>query len=132
MAHSSRGYVLLRRGQTTAETGSGDLAKPGSGATITLWASNSNVNSTYAGARWKRLIVNLYVSHASVASGLVFAESQDGTNYRTLVAYTVAATTYTKNTVSVSAPYIKITYQNDTNVLTTWEMSVLGDSEEAV
>lgn len=130
--HSSRGYVLLRRGQTTAETGSGDLAKPASAATITLWQSNSNVNSTYAGARWKRIIVNLYVSHASVANGLTFDESQDGTNWRNLVAYTIAATTYTKSTVSVSAPYIRVRYQNDANTLTTWEMSVLGDSEEAV
>ncbi len=112
--------------------GTGAVAAPGSGATITLWASNANNGSVYTTTSlYKRLIVNIYSSAASAASGLTFEESNDGgTNWRTVVSYTIAATTYTKNYVSVSAPYVRVRYVNSASVLTTWEMSVLGDQTE--
>lgn len=126
----SSGYVLLRRGVTTVAAGSGEQAKPASGATITLFTSADNQNSSYGGPRFKRLIVNIYSSHASAASGLKFQESVNGSDWRDLVSYSISATTYTKNIVAVSAPYVRVTYENSANTLTTWEMSVLGDVEE--
>jgi len=127
---SGCGYTLLRRGVTSPAAGSGDLAAPTSGQTITLWQSNSNVNSTWGGPRWKRLIINIYSSHASAANGLTIDESVDGTNWRNVTSYTISATTYTKNYVAVSAPYIRVQYQNSANTLTTWEMAILGDTGE--
>ncbi len=119
------GYVILRRGVLTPTDG--ELSTPGSGAQITLWSSAGNPNSSYGGARFKRLIVNLYVSHASGTNGLLFQESADGTNWRDLVSYTVAATTLTKTSVGVSAPYVRVLYTNSANVLSAFELTVMGD-----
>jgi len=109
----------------------GSVAAPGSGATITLWLSTDNLRPLQT-ARKKRLIINIYTSHVSATNGLQIDESNDGgpTNWRNLVSYTIAATTYTKNVVSVSAPYVRVRYVNSANVLTTWEYSVLSDEDE--
>lgn len=124
------GYVALRRGVLAPATGSGEQDDPASGATITIWASNSNVGSSYSGSRWKRLELSIYSSHASDTNGVKFEESHDGTNWRTLVEYTLSATTYTKYDVAVSAPYVRVRYVNSANTLTAWEMSLFGDTEE--
>src|SRR5690348_10468271 len=118
-------------GQELLATSAGGsaVAAPGSGATITLWSSVGTAGT--AGSRYKKIIVNIYSSAASGTNGLVIAESNDGgTNFRTVTAVTVAATTYTKTYVTVSAPIIKVSYTNSANVLTTWEMSVLGDQQD--
>jgi len=122
------GQQLLATSYSTA--GSQSVAAPGSSATITLWAGAANVVQSTAGARWKRIIVNIYSSAASAASGLQFDESVDNSNWRNVVSYSISATTYTKNYVSVSAPFVRVRYVNSANVLTTWEMTVLGDQTE--
>lgn len=121
-------------GQELASTAGGiaAVAAPGSGATVTLWLSTDNSRLAMQTARVKRLIINVYSSHASAANGLQIDESNDGgpTNWRNVVSYTVAATTYTKNYVAVSAPYVRVRYVNSANLLTTWEYSVLTDEDE--
>lgn len=130
MANHS-GYVLLRRGVTTVATGAGDQAKPGSSATITLWESDPAATSnTRLGLQHKRVVVNLYSSHASATDGLSFEESNDNTNWRVLVTYTLAATTYSKYYVAMCAPFTRVRYTNSANTLTTWESAVLGDANE--
>ena len=124
------GYQLLRRGEVSPTAGTGEQAAPTSGQTITLWSSADNVSASHAGARWKRLVINVYSSHASATDGLKIEESQNNSNWRTLKTYTIAATTYTKNYVAVSAPFVRATYENSANTLTAWEMSVLGDADE--
>lgn len=127
---SVHAYDLLARGVTTAPSSGGTITKPASGATITLWTSADNQNSTNGGRRYKRLALSLYSSHASGASGVSFEESIDGSNWRTLVQYTLSATTYTKYYVAVSAPFVRVRYTNSANTLTTWEMSLFGDEDE--
>lgn len=106
----------------------GYIVAPGSGATITLWDSNADGTAKSIGFRYKRVIVNVYSSHASAASGLSFQESHDdGTNWDELVAYTVSATTYTKSLVGMSAPRIRVRYTNSANVLTSWRGAVIVD-----
>jgi hypothetical protein len=138
MSLDEAGYVQLARGVLTPPTPNpeGYIAAPGSGATITLWQSAptpSNDRRSIGpnrGRRFKRLVVNIYSSHASAVNGLAFQESQDETNWRDVVTYTIAATTYTKNYVAVSAPFVRVVYTNSAAVLTAWEMSVLGDAYE--
>ncbi len=110
--------------------GSGAVAAPGSGATITLWSSAGNILVATQGARWKRLIINVNSSAASAASGLQIDESPDGTNWDNLVSYSVSANTFSKYYVSVGAPFVRVRYVNSANVLTTWRMSILGDQTE--
>lgn len=126
------GFTVLRRGAlTVGASNPGDLAAPASGATQTIWSSDSNHNGQRGGARFKRLILNLYSSHASATDGVKVQESSDGgTTWRTLVDETLAATTYTKYDVAVSAPAVRVTYENSASTITTWEMSLLGDTCE--
>ena len=126
----SPGYVKLQHGVLSPTAGSGEHAAPTAGETKTLWVSNANVNNTYGGAKFKRLICNIYSSHASVADGLKFEESNDGSTWRTLVNYSVAANTYTKNIVATDAPFVRVRYANPAVTLTAWEMSIYGDHEE--
>jgi hypothetical protein len=125
-------YQLLVTGVTAVTAGSGQQAAPTTGQTKTLWTSDANVpNATATGSRWKRLVINVYSSHASAASGLKIYEKQSaGATYRELTAISVSATTYTKNYIAVSAPFIKVDYENSANTLTTWELSILGDTDE--
>lgn len=128
-----RQEVLARGTAVAAPVGTGQISAPGSGASITLWESNPAATQQQlqgrqpGGARFKRLIVNIYASAASGTNGLDIQESQDGASWRTNTAYTINATTYTKNIVSVSAPFLRVRYTNSASVLTTWEMSVIGD-----
>jgi hypothetical protein len=106
----------------------GYVAAPGSGSTITLWDSNADGRMKSQGPRYKRVIVNVYSSHASAASGLSFQESaDDGTNWDELVAYTVSATTYTKSVVAMSSQRIRVRYTNSANVLTAFRGGVIVD-----
>lgn len=134
MSLEDQQYVLSRGITTPPTEGSPYVAKPASSATITLWDSTSNLLTPALanpiGARYKRLGVGIYVSHASLASGLQFDVSVDGSNWRNLVSYTIAATTLTVNYVSTIAPHVRVRYVNDANTLTTWEMWVIGDESE--
>lgn len=137
MSLDEAGYVQLARGVLTPPQPNpeGFVAAPGSGATIVLWQSSNDANDrrargANAGRRKKRLVINVFASAASAVNGLNIQESQDGTNFRDLVSFTVAATTYTKNYIAVSAPFLKVNYTNTAAVLTAWEMSVLGDDYE--
>jgi hypothetical protein len=130
------GYIYLRRGVLTADLNNPQLAiPPTSGQTITLWSSEGTVGPVQAnadrGARWKRIWVNIYSSHASAADGLSFEETNDdGVNWDVNVSYTIAATTYTKVSVAVSAGGLRIRYTNSANTLSAWRFGVLGDSFE--
>lgn len=138
MSLDEAGYIQLARGVLTPPQPNpeGYVAAPGSGATITLWQSAPTPNTDRRsigpnrGRRFKRLVVNVFSSHLSAANGLVFQESQDEVNWRDLITYSIVAVTYTKNYVAVSAPFVRVTYANSANVLTAWEMSVLGDAYE--
>lgn len=129
---------LLARGAITVPAGSGLVAKPGSGATITLWTSQNTANqatgtadtSTPNGYRFKRLIINVLTDQNSAASGLVVQESDDGTNWNTLTSASVVAGTRTKLYVSVAAPDVRVQYTNIAAVLGVWQMSILGDEYE--
>lgn len=127
-------YVMLRQGGLTATAGTGRQAAPGSGATITLFDSNANNPGAQRGSRWRRLISRIKSSHISAVDGLKFQESYDGTSWDTLIAYTVPATTaavpYSVYSVAVAAPNVRVTYENSANVLTTWQMTLEGDTEE--
>jgi hypothetical protein len=128
---NSGGQLCVARGKLSTSTGDGFIAAPGSAATITLFDSGADNSVSTVGAAVKRVIVNIYASAASAASGLTFDETHDnGTNWRNVVSYTVAANTYTKSYVSMSAPRIRVTYTNTAAVLTAWEMGVLIDGKE--
>ena len=130
MGITPRMEVLAKLGSAT-----GQVAQPGSGATITLWDSGATISGAASqvankngGTRFKRLIINIESSHVSAANGLQIDETNDdGTNWDNLVSYTVAATTYTKSVVSVSAPRVRVRYVNSANVLTQWRGSIIGD-----
>ena len=111
-------------------TVTGGIATPGSGATITLWSSSANGESATIGARHKRLIVGVYSSAASAASGLQFDVSVDATNWINLTSFSVSATTLSMNYVSTAAPFLRARYVNSANVLTTWYAWVIGDQTE--
>ncbi len=121
------GYTVL----AVLGSATGQKAAPGSGSTITLWASNLNNAAGDKGARYKMFVINIYSSAASAASGLVISESSDkGATWDSLSTASVSATTYTKTYFKASAPDIKIEYTNSAAVLTTWRGSVLGDAME--
>lgn len=130
MGITPRMEVLAKLGSA-----SGQIAQPGNGATITLWDSGGTISGAVSqvankngGARFKRLLINIFSSHVSAANGLQIDETNDdGTTWDNLVSYTIAATTYTKNVVSVSAPRVRVRYVNSANVLTQWRGAVLGD-----
>jgi len=123
------GYIELARCATAAVAGTGIQAAPGSSATITAWSSENNNDSAGRGNRYKRLAVGAYSSHVSATDGLKFEEKINST-WRTLVTYTLAATTYTKYYIATSAPAVRVRYVNSANVLTEFDLVVLGDTEE--
>ena len=114
-----------------------NVAAPGSGATVTLWLSTDSFKPEQT-ARIKRLIINVYSSAASAANGLQIDENNnanaDGTpvsaSWRNVISYSISATTYTKNFVAVSAPFVRVRYVNSASVLTNWEYAVLTDETE--
>lgn len=116
------GYVKL-----ASSFGNSAVALPGSGSTITLWSSIGNATAE-RGLRWKRFIVNMFVSHVSAASGLSFQFSVNGgVTWREYVAFTINATTATVTTPPAYGSDNRIQYTNSASVITTWEMEVLGD-----
>src|SRR3990167_1014684 len=130
MASGAAGYVSLVTGVVTPAAGTGHQSAPTSGETKVLWSSADNVNSTYGGARFKRLVMNITTSAVSQADGLEFQESNDGSAWSRLVAYTVPAAQYSKYYVATNAPYVRVRYSNSVATLTTWDMHLDGDPLE--
>lgn len=126
MSHTPE-RVMLARSAITGKPGG--QAAPGSGATITIWESAVNMLSSLDCQPFQRVQLNIYSSHDSGASGVVFLSSFDqGANYRTQ-----SATTYTNASDGartwdylMKGGNVKITYTNSANVLTAWEMEVVG------
>lgn len=117
------GYVKL-----ASSSGNSAVALPGSGSTITLWSSIGNATAD-RGLRWKRFIVNMFVSHVSATGGLSFQFSVNGgATWREYIAFTINATTVTPNYVPAAGSDLRIQYTNSASVITTWEMEVLGDT----
>ena len=124
---NSERRFLIKRGNLTGTTGA--QAAPGNGATITIF--DSPVDATQwapDGIPFDRLQLNIYSSHDSGASGVVFSSSFDrGTNYRTQ-----STNTYTNAGGATSYDYlmkgghVKIAYTNSANALTAWEMELIG------
>ena len=118
--------VTLARGFLLGTTGGGNAA-PGSGATITIF--DSTLNTTWVGSfPYNRLQFNVYSSHDSGASGVVWSSSFDrGTNFRTQ-----DTETYLNANGPSSYDYLvkgngtKLAYTNSANVLTAWEYELIG------
>lgn len=76
----------------------------------------------------ERITINIYSSHDSGASGVVFTSSFDrGANFRAQATFTytnaAGATTYD---YLMKGGHVKVAYTNSANVLTAWEMEVFG------
>lgn len=118
---------LIHRGNLTGTGGA--QAAPGSGATITIFDSTTVVSMwDPIGMPVERIQLNIYSSHDSGASGVVFSSSFDrGANFRTQSSNTytnaAGATTYD---YLMKGGHVKIAYTNSANVLTAWEMELWG------
>lgn len=123
------GIIILRRGIMNPTGGAPEQAQPGSGSTITIWDSSLNTNglSPTRGPQLSRVVLAIFASHDSAADGVKFYLSQDGTNFQLddqdAYAATDGETTYDW---LMRAPHGRITYENSANVLTSWQMSLMG------
>jgi hypothetical protein len=117
----ARGFLL--------GTSAGVNAPPGSGATVTLFDSSvSTLSSWLDGLPFSRVILNVYSSHDSGASGVVFSSSFDrGTNFRAQASYTyLNANGPTSYDYLMKGGHVKVQYTNSASVLTAWEMELVG------
>lgn len=128
--------VILAKGKLTIPAGSGEIAAPGSGATITLYNSASDWNgigSQPTGVPFSRLVLSMNSSADSAASGVVFLEALDGVNFDSTSTFSyTTASGLTAFDFLVRSPgaSVKVTYQNSAAVLTTWRFvltGILGD-----
>lgn len=119
--------VLIQRGNLTGTNGA--QAAPGNAATITILDTSDSGHTPWrAAVPFQRIQVNIYSSHDSGASGVVFSSSFDrGTNFRTQSSQTYlnanGATTYD---YLLKGGHVKVAYTNSANALTAWEMEVYG------
>lgn len=121
--------VLITRGALLGTNGTGTQAPPGSGATITIFDSTVSPTVYKAGVPFQRLQLNIYSSHDSGASGVVFSSSFDsGTNFRTQSSTTYVNATDGARTWDylMKGSHVKIAYTNSANALTAWEMELYG------
>lgn len=123
---TSERRFLIQRGNLTGTGGA--QAAPGNGATITIFDSPVSATWAVTGIPFDRLQLNIFSSHDSGASGLVFSSSFDrGSNYRTQ-----SSNTYTNAGGAATYDYlmkgghVKIVYTNSANALTAWEMELFG------
>lgn len=127
MASSYEERVIIQRGNLTGTGGA--QAAPGSGATITILDTSDSGHTAWKDkVPFERIEVNIYSSHDSGASGVVFSSSFDrGSNFRTQSSQTYlnanGATTYD---YLMKGGHVKVAYTNSANVLTAWEMEVVG------
>ena len=120
--------VLLTRGFLLGTT-AGNNGPPGSAATITIFDSTAaGYTSWLSGLPFERVQLNVYSSHDSGASGVVFSSSFDrGTNFRTQDADTyLNADGPTTFDYLIKGGHFKLAYTNSANVLTSWEMELFA------
>lgn len=125
--------VLLARGFLLGTSG-GNTAPPGNGATITIYDSTLTGQATGTMTanidlvKFNRVQLNVYSSHDSGASGVVFSSSFDrGTNFRTQASYTYTnASGPTTYDYLMKGSHFKVAYTNSANVLTAWEMELIA------
>lgn len=129
--------VLLARGKFAPSGNETTIPVPASGATVTLFDSTLNGNklTPIPGLPFERLQVNIYSSHDSAASGVVFSSDFDGGNAATpsssnwrsqsTQSFTNAAAPTTYDYL-IKGGHAKVTYQNSANTLTAWEVEVYG------
>jgi hypothetical protein len=129
--------VLLNRGKFAPSGNETTIPAPGSGATVTLFDSTLNGNklTPIPVLPFERLQVNIYSSHDSAASGVVFSSDFDGGNATTPTSSNwrqQSAQSFTNAAAPTTYDYLirgghaKVTYQNSASVLTAWEVEVYG------
>jgi hypothetical protein len=128
--------VLLARGKFSPSGNETTIPVPASGATVTLFDSTLNGNklTPIPVLPFERLQINLYSSHDSAASGVVFSSDFDGGNATTPSSNFRQQSTqsFTNATGAATWDYLvrgghaKVTYQNSANTLTAWEVEVYG------
>lgn len=124
--------ITIARGVLSPAAGGPEQSPPASGATITIYDSTKDTPtglSSPVPLPFSRLVLNIYSSNDSAASGVVFNVSSDGgAHWRQKSAQTYSAAsglaTYDVGTSGVNA--IQIQYTNSANTLTAWEMSLEG------
>ena len=128
MSMTTDARVIIARGNLTGTGGA--QAAPGNGATITILdtTTGNSWGASVDRVPFNRIQVNIFSSHDSGASGVVFSSSFDrGSNFRTQATYTytnaAGATTYD---YLMKGGHVKIQYTNSANALTSWEMEVVG------
>lgn len=127
MASSYEERVIIRRGNLTGTDGC--QAAPGSGATITIIDTSDSGHSAWRDkVPFERIEFNMYSSHDSGASGVVFSSSFDrGANFDTQDTDTyLNADGPTTFDYLMKGGHVKIAYTNSANVLTAWRYEVVG------
>lgn len=123
--------ITIRCGKLTVAAGGPEQAPPGSGSTITIYDSVLDWNGVGAqapGLPFSRVVLTLFSSHDSAASGLVFANKLDGVLADTVISYTYSAAggEFTYDFLVRSGSNVLITYANSANVLTAWRYRLVG------
>lgn len=123
--------VTIRVGKFAPLAGGPEQSPPGSGATITIYDSVldwNGIGAQAAGLPFSRVVLTLFSSHDSGASGLVFANKLDGVITDTVVSYTYSAAggEFTYDYLVRSGSNLVITYTNSASVLTAWRYCLLG------
>ncbi len=108
--------------------GTGAYAPPASAATVTLIDTLVDMTADRDGVKPYRIEIDVYSSHDSGASGVVFTSTFDrGTNYRTQDTQTYlnadGPTTYD---YLMKGGHMKCAYTNSANTLTAFEVEVFG------
>lgn len=123
--------VTIRCGKLTVPAGGPEQGPPGNGATITIYDSVLDWNGVGAqapGLPFTRVVLTLFSSHDSGASGLVFANKLDGVIPDTVVSYTYSAAggEFTYDFLVRSGSNLLITYTNSAAALTAWRYRLIG------
>jgi hypothetical protein len=126
--------IIIRRGKLAPVNGEGEQGPPASGATITIYDQTLDRPTGLTDlvpAPAARYQFSVMSSNDSAASGVVFAETHDGTNFDTVSSQTYsAANGLTTYEYLSRGGLLKITYQNSANTLTSWRYTlsmILGD-----
>lgn len=124
--------ITIARGILAPVAGDPEQSPPGSGATITIYDSTLDKPTGIKSKEsqpFGRIRLTMYSSHDSAASGVVFNLSEDyGAHWRQQSAqsYTNAGGVTSYDLNASGAADVQILYTNSANVLTAWEMSLVG------
>lgn len=131
------GYEVLGKTGDSIYNVSTDAAvtQPASGVTVDLFDTTKirtrTASAVGRGQRRKRLILNLYSSHLSAASGVTFEESDDGgSNWRVKNRRFLPATTRRRFVFRPTAPEWRVRFANSANTLTAFQWSLLADDDD--